>query len=92
LSRASKRRELAVAKLKEAPGGREVLQAVLADIADRVTILRVEQRAGRGREHDLPAVRRRRDSRRAVHVHPDVAGVGHDGCPGVYPDAHSQRS
>ena len=81
-----------VAELKEVLGGREVLQAVLADVADCERAMRVEQRPGRGREQDLPAVRRRRDSGRAVHVHPDVAGVGHDGCSGVHPYAHCQRS
>src|SRR3954452_25307463 len=48
-----------------------------------------EFRSRRG-HHDLTPVRRGGDSRRAVHVHPDVATIKHLGRPGMDadPDAY----
>ena len=77
-------RELALAELEEALGADQVLQAVLAEVADRSLCL--EKAARRPGDDDLAAVRRGCDPRRAVDVHADVAFLGHERLAGV--DAH----
>ena len=79
------RREVAVAELVQALGADQVLQPVLAEVADRRVAL--EEAAGRLGEDDLPAVGSGGDPRRAVDVDADVALVGHDRLAGV--DAHA---
>ena len=75
----AERRELAVAELEEPLGADEVLQAVLAEVADLGIAL--EQTPGRLGEDDLPPVRRRRDPCRAMDVDADVALVGDAAAP-----------
>ena len=77
-------RELALAELEEALCADQVLQAVLAEVADRSVCL--EKAARRLGDDDLAAVRRGCDPRRAVDVHADVALLGHERLAGV--DAH----
>ena len=69
---APERREGAVAELVDALGRGEVLEAVLAEIDERVAL---EQRRGRRGDEDLPAVAGRRDPRCPVDVTADVALV-----------------
>ena len=62
--------ELAFAELEDALGGREVLQPVVAEVAEAVE---ADERRRGGRDENLPAVSRSGDSRRAVDVGADVA-------------------
>ncbi len=61
----SQRRELALAELVEADRAFEVLEPVLAEVAER---LRVEECRRRRRDEDLVAVRERRDARSTVNI------------------------
>ena len=77
-------RELARPELEEPLRRGEILEAVLAEVADLEAL--VEQVAGRAGEQRLPAVRRRHDPRRPVDVEPDVLRRVEDRLAGV--DAH----
>ena len=77
-------REVALAELEEALRADQVLQAMLAEVAQRR--LGVEQAPRRLRQDDLPAVRAGRNPRRSVDVHADVALVGQERLARV--DAH----
>ena len=80
-------REVALAELEEALCADQVLQAVLAEVADRS--VRREEAARRLGDDDLAAVRGGRDPRCSVDVYADVALVGHERLAGVnaHPDA-----
>ena len=82
-------RELGVAQLEEALRRGEVLEPVLAQIADR---LPGDEVARRLRQEHLASVPGGGDPRRTVDVHPDVALVGHDGLARVQPHANADRS
>ena len=74
LAQAAQRRELVTAELEEPERRPEVLQPVVAEVAEiEVT---VEQRARRLRDDDLTAVAGRTDPGRAVDVHAHVTLVG----------------
>ena len=84
------RREVAVAELVQALGSDQVLQTVLAEVADgRVRLEEPTRRLG---EDDLPAVGRRGDPRRAVDVDPHVALVRDDRLAGVDSHADADRA
>ena len=61
---------------------------MLSEVAQDV---RVNERRGGGGDEHLPAVAAGRDSRRSVHVDPDVALLGHVRRAGVDADAHQDR-
>src|SRR5207247_6058107 len=86
----AERRELTVAELEEALGGDEVLQAVLAEIPNPRIAL--QETPGRGREDDLPSVRRRCDPGRTMDVDPDVAFVAELRLPCVDAHANADRA
>ena len=83
----AERREVARAELVEALGAGEVLQAVLAEVADRR--VGIEQSPGRLGDDDLASVRGSGDARGTVHVEADVALVRHDRLARVDPDPHA---
>ena len=74
-------REVALSELEEALCAGQILQAVLAEIADG-SVGRQEA-AGRLGDDDLAAVRGGGDPRRAVDVYADVPLVGHERLAGV---------
>ena len=82
-------REVALAELEEALGADQILEAVLAEIADRSVGL--QEAARRLGDDDLAAVRGGGDSRRAVDVYADVALVGHERLAGVETHANADR-
>jgi hypothetical protein len=82
----AQRREVVAADLEEPNGRRDVLQAVLAEVAQLE--LGAEERLRRIREDDLAAVAGRRDARRPVDVEADVVLVRDSRLPGVDPDPH----
>ncbi len=77
---APERRKLLVAQLVETLRRRQVLQPVLAEVAQP---LGGRQRGGRGRHDHLAAVRDGCNPRGAVHVGSDVSPAAHEGRPGV---------
>ena len=77
-----------VAELEQALRRREVLQTVLAEVANG---LAGDEVARRLRQEHLPAVPGGGDPRRAVDVDPDVALVGHDRLARVEPHADADR-
>ncbi len=77
----SRARELARPQLEEPLCRREILEAVLPEIADGKAL--VEQVAGRSAEEGLAAVRSRHDPRGPVHVEPDVLRPCDDRLAGV---------
>ncbi len=81
------RREVAGAELVQMLGSGEVLQTVLAEVANGG--VGGEELPGRLGDDDLPAVRGGRDPRRAVDVDPDVALVRRLWLTGVDSDAHA---
>ena len=81
-------REIGVAELEEALRRREVLESVLAEVANG---LAADEVARRLRQEDLPAVPGGGDARRAVDVDPDVALLGYDRLARVEPHAHADR-
>ncbi len=82
-------RELVRPELEEPLRRREILEAVLAEVADLEAL--VEQVAGRAAEQRLPAVRRRHDPRRPVDVEPDVLRRVEDRLARVDADADPDR-
>ena len=91
LAEASKGWELVATELEEPDRCSDVLQPVLAEVAQLE--LAVEERACRLRDDDLAAVAGRRDPSRLVHGEPDVALVGQRRLAGVHahPDPHRPR-
>ena len=85
----AERRELTVAELVQALAPSQILQPVLAEVADGD---RLEETAGRLGEDDLPAVGGGGDPRRAVDVDADIALVGHDRLARVDPHADADRA
>jgi hypothetical protein len=77
-------REVTLAELEQALCADQILQAVLAEVADRSVCLK--EAAGRLGDDDLAAVRGGCNARRPVDVHADVALLGHERLAGV--DAH----
>ena len=77
---APERRKLLVSQLVEPLRRGEVLQPVLAEVAQP---LGGRQRGGRGRHDHLAAVRDGCNPRGAVHVGSDVSTAAHEGRPGV---------
>ena len=88
LAEASQGRELVATELEEPDRCPDVLQPVLAEVAQLE--LAVEERARRLRDDDLSAVAGRRDPSRLVHGEPDVPLVRQRGLAGV--DAHPHPS
>lgn len=78
--------------LKEPLRSGEVLQPVLPDVAERHALGRVEQVARRLRDEHLAPVRRRTDTRSAMHVEPHVAGRRERGLARVDPHADAHLS
>ena len=68
--KALERREVAVAELEDVLRRRQVLEPMLAQIAQPI---RARKRSGRGRDEHLPAVATGSNPRSPVHVDPDVA-------------------
>jgi hypothetical protein len=83
------RRKLGEAELVEMLRLGQVLESVLAEGGDFVSL---DQVARRLREKHLAAVAGGADSRRAVHVDADVAFVRHDRLAGVDPHAYEDRA
>ena len=76
---ALERREVVVAELVDPLGRGQVLQPVLAEVAQPSVL---DERRGGGRDEHLAAVAAGRDARRAVHVDADVALLGRGAaCP-----------
>ncbi len=92
------RRKVALAnpvdlELVDPLGAREVLEVVLAEVAERDSfeLVVVEHGRCRLRGEDLPAVTGRHDPRGAVHAHPVVAALlGEVRLAGVQAHAHAQ--
>ncbi len=82
------RRKIRVPELVETLRGGEVLEAMVAEVAE--VRFGVEQLPRRLREENLPAVTGAHDPRRSVHVGTDVALVREDRLTGVDadPDSH----
>ncbi len=83
------RRELAVAKLVDPLGCREVLEPVLAEVVQPGT---AEEGGRGGRHEDLPAVACRGDPRALVHVVSDIALRAEQRGAGVDADPHPDRT
>ena len=81
-------RELGVAQLEESLRRREVLEPVLAEVANR---LAGDEVARRLRQEYLAAVPGGGDPRGTVDVDPDVALLGYDRLARVEPHAHADR-
>jgi hypothetical protein len=82
-------RELGRPELEQPLRCREVLQAVLAKVADVEAV--VQQVAGGAGDERLPAMRRSHDPRRPVNVDPDVIGWVEDRLAGVDTDPDPHR-
>jgi hypothetical protein len=82
------RRKLTAAQLIEVLRSGEILEPVLAEIAE----IAVDQLAGRLRQQDLAAVPGGGDPGRPVDVDPDVALVGDRRLAGVQADPHADRT
>ncbi len=92
---ALQRREVVVAELVDPLGSGQVLEPVLAEVAQRRDVrqpVRCEQRRGRGGDQHLPAVPAGRDPRRAVDVLADVALVGDVRSAGVHAHPEPDRA
>ncbi len=83
------RREVPVAELVQALRAREVLEPVVAEVAEPRFARR--EAVCRLREENLPAVARAHDPRRPVHVGTDVTLVRDDRLTGVDADPDSHR-
>jgi hypothetical protein len=81
------RRELTVTELEEAFRLGQVLQSMLAEVAEMS--VGAEEVARRPRENDLAAVCRCGDARGAVHVEADVALLSDERLTRVNPDANA---
>ena len=86
---ALQRRECAVTELVDALRGREILEAMLAEVDEPV---RPDERGRRRGDQHLPAVAYRRDPSSAVDVVSDVALVGDERRPGVEAHADVDRA
>jgi hypothetical protein len=84
------RREVVVAELVDALGGGQVLEPVLAEVAEAVRA--VKERGGRGRDEHLTAVAAGGDAGRAVNVSADVALLSEMRRTGVEAHAHPDRA
>jgi hypothetical protein len=84
------RRKVTVAELEQSLRVGEVLQPVLAQVANFG--VRLEKVEGRFREDDLAAVRGRRDARGPMDVHADIALLGQERLPGVESHADADRA
>ena len=75
------------------PQRAEVLQSMLAQIAQRHSVDRLtgQQPLGRLADHHLASVRRRADARCAVHIDPDVVVAHHPRLTGVHSDPDPHR-
>jgi hypothetical protein len=82
------RREVASAELEQALRSGQILQPVLAEIAEGDIS---DEATGRLGEDDLSPVSGAGDSRRAVDVDADVALLGHDRLAGVEAHANADR-
>jgi hypothetical protein len=83
------RRELAVTELEEAFRLGQVLQSMLAEVAEMS--VGAEEVARRPRENDLAAVCRCGDARGAVHIEADVALLSDERLTRVNPDANANQ-
>ena len=79
-----------LAELIDAHGAVEVLEPVLAQVAERLRA--EEERRRRRREEDLVAVRKRGDARAAVDVLADIALCGRCRSARVQAHAHADRA
>ena len=86
---APQRREGSVSELVDALGCGQVLEAVLAEVAQPV---RAEEGSRGGRDEHLSAVAARGDAGRPVDVDADVALLGDVGRAGVDAHAHADRT
>ncbi len=86
---ALERGELALAELVEALGGGQVLEPVLAQVAQDV---RAGQRGGGGGDQHLAAVAAGGDAGRPVHVHAHIALLAQEGRTGMDAHAHPDRA
>ncbi len=80
--------ELLLTELVDALGSQEVLEPMLAEVAHAVV---PDQRCGRRRDERLSAVPRCGDPGRPVNVGSDIALVGDERRPRVYPDPNPDR-
>jgi hypothetical protein len=85
----AQRREVVAADLEEPNRRRDVLQAVLSQVAQLERV--VEECLCRVREDDLAAVTGRRDARGPVDVEADVVVIRDARLPGVDADPHTHR-
>ncbi len=85
---AAKRRKLGGPELEQPLRRRQVFQAMLAQIANRLREF-VHQRPCRRREHHLAAVRGSCDARRTMHIKTHIAVPRQQRRPRVDPNPHS---
>jgi hypothetical protein len=82
-------RKIAVAELVDPLRRRQILQPVLAEIAQSIAADEVTRRL---RHQHLATVPRRRDPRRPMHVDPHIPLPGHGRLAGVHADSHANRA